>query len=236
VAPALHRPQPVPRECTDIAVACLALGEVRPRIDRWPDERWEPMLAILGRLISAYQRNDFASFLALRGTDLDFAAGEHAGRLGELRRLCGELGIPASELPDDWVGTLAAFWRGYYREPAVARFVPEAARVELHEEGLRGGSLAAWERTFESFRDRLSGRHLQHRLMIPHRRTIERVAAAALGLCWLDVDLGFEGRDAASGRLVTRFVWDAQEEEWFLHRAATVYDDGDRFDRRHLVL
>ena len=232
---AIPRPSAaLPRECSDHAVACLALGEVAPPLERWPEARWHPIVDLLGRLIAAYQRTDFDSFLALHGPDLSFAAREQTGSLDELRQLCAEVGLTEGELPRDWLGTLGAFWRAYYREPPVAQFVPELARVELHDEGLQGLPLETWESSFESVRDRQRGRFIQHRLMVPHRRSIERIAADSGELCWLDVDLGFEGR-GGRGRLVARFVLDGVLDEWFLHDAATVYSGGDRIER-HLIL
>jgi hypothetical protein len=232
-------PRPLPQEYLDLSVACLAFGEVRPPLPELSDGELNAMIELLGRLLHAYERRDFDSFLALRSGDLEFAARVQREHLDELRTFCTELGVDARRLSSDWVELLRAYWDAYYVEPPVARFLPEASAVALYRQGLGRHTLADWARHYEELCARRPGPSIRHRLMVPHRRSIERVAADAGDLCWLDVELGFEASEAnggGTGRLIARFVWDGRAEEWFLHRATTVLDGELRADRRHLVL
>jgi hypothetical protein len=238
VAPVrLPEPAPLPRETVDLAVACLAAGELRPPLAELSDGELGELVAIVARLLRAYAHGEFASFLALRANDLAHAARARRDDVEELRGFCLNLGVSADELADDWTGLFEAFWRAYYRDAApIALVRPEQSLVVLHREGLQTRSLAAWEREFEALCSGPPGTRIDHRLVVPHRRSIERVAADFGGLRWLDVQLGFEAHDAVDGRLIARFVWDGAMREWFLHRASTFFDGELRDDRRYLVL
>lgn len=231
-----HRAQPLAPEVVGMAVACIGAGEVRPALSELSDGELAGIVEIVGRLIGAYGHGDFDSFLALRAGDVAFASQAQRGHVEELRSFCLELGLPRSDLPGDWNGLLRAYWRAYYVEAPVARFLPEGSIVDLHREGLGARSLASWDRDFEALLEARPGFRLDHRLAIPHRRSMERVAADAGGLAWLDLQLGFEAHDGNRGGLVARFVWDGVLQEWFLRRASTIHDGEPRDDRRHLVL
>lgn len=231
-----HRARPLGREVVDLAVACIGAGEVRPPVAELSDAELDGIAEIVARLISAYGHADFDSFLALRARDSAFAAGAQRERVEDLRSFCLELGLAPSELPGDWAGLLRAYWSAYYVEPPVARFLPELSVIDLHREGLGARSIASWDRDFEALHGARAGFRLDHRLAIPHRRSIERVAADSGGLPWLDLQLGFETSDGSRGWLIARFVWDGALQEWFLHRATTILDGELREDRRHLVL
>lgn len=224
------------QEAVDLAVACIGAGEMRPAIAELTDRELDSMVTILARLISAYGSGDFDSFLALRSSDLEFAGRAQRGHLEELRSVCVELGLDPERLPGDWIGLLRSYWAAYYAEAPVARFLPEASVLELHEEGLGERTTSAWDAEFDAACAELPGFRLQHRLVVPHRRSIEDVAADPGILCWFDLRLGFEAHDGGTGRLIARFVWDGALQEWFLHRATTVLDGEVRDDRRHLVL
>jgi hypothetical protein len=216
-------------------VACLALGELRPGLAELSDPDLEALVEILARLVGAYERGDFESFLALRVGDLATAARMRSADLESLRAIARELAIPLEELRGDWIDVLGAFWEHYYARPPVARFVPEGARIELREEALDGRSLESWNDSFEALRDRVPGPWIQHELAIPHRRAIGQVARAVGPLRWIDIELPFETHEGLAARLVARFVWDGVVREWFLHDAASVYSPGDR-SQRHLIL
>ena len=226
-------PSPAPRELLDLGVACLATGEVQPAVSELSDEDLEAIVEILARLIGAYERADFASFLALRAGDLEGVGERRAGDLESLRSLARELRVPKRELDADFLGVLESFWDAYYESSPVARFQPEETRIELRSDGL--GSLESWEASFVALRDRIPGPWIRHELVVPHRRDIERVARDAGALRWLDLELGFETREGSRARLVARFVWDGALREWYLHDAVSVYAVGDR-SRRHLIL
>lgn len=230
-----RRAAPLPREYLDRGMDCLAMGEVRPPLAELSDAELVTMAELIGRLLHAYERGDFDSFLALRAGDLEFAALARREDLGQLRELARELGTPREELPGDWPHTLAAFWSGYYQRPPVARFCPERTRVALHPEGLRGRDLESLAGSFAALRDRFAQPWIQHQLAVPHRRDIARVARDSGPLEWLDVELGFETYQGKAGHLLVRFVWDGVLHEWFVHAAATVYEQGDR-PERHLIL
>lgn len=223
-------------ELVELALGCLGAGEVRPALAALTDAELDEIVVILARLIGAYAHGDFESFLALRAGDLAFAAHARRDDVGELASFCRQLGIPAAELPDDWNGLVASYWRAYYVTLPIARIRPEASVVELHREGLQARPLDAWERAFEALCAGREGQRTNHRLVIPHRRPIERVAADYGALRWLDLQLGFEAPDGAEGLLIVRFVWDGAVQEWFLHRATTILDGEHRDERRLLVL
>ncbi len=228
-------PAPLSRELRDLALDCLAAGSVRPGLAELSEAELEGLAEIVGRLLGAYGRGDFDAFLALRAGDLESGAERRAGDLDVLRELGRELELPPAQLDGDWLGALGSFWGAYYERPAVARFVPEKTRVELHAEGLGARALESWQRSFEAFRGRPNGPWITHELCVPHRRGLEQVARDAGPLCWLDLELGFETQEGLAARLVTRFVWDGVLREWFLHEAVSVYAAGDR-SRRHLIL
>jgi hypothetical protein len=229
------RPVELSGAATDLAVSCLALGTVVPPIDELTLSELEAVVTIVARLAHAYQQGSFDSFLALRAGDLEFAEEQHADDVEDLRGLCRELGLDPAEIPDGWIGALHAFWSAYYVEPPLVAFVPEAARVALHARESPGED-GSWARSFEELHQRVPGATILHRLMVPHRRSLDEVSAPEGRLTWIDLDLAFEARVPPSGRLVARFVWDAAASEWFLERAATVYEDGVDADRRCLVL
>jgi hypothetical protein len=208
---------------------------VRPALSELPDADLDALVQIVARLIGAYERADFDSFLALRAGDLAGVGERRAGDLEALRALGRELRIPERELRAGWIGVLARFWDAYYERAPVARFLPEETRVELHSEGLGERSLGSWEESFAALRDRVRGPWIQHDLVVPHRRAIEEIALDAGPLRWIDLELGFETRAGSHARLVARFVQDNGEKEWYLHAAATVYTVGDRSER-HLIL
>jgi len=228
-------PGPLPRELSDLAVACLASGEVRPALAELSDADLAAIVEIVARLIGAYERADFNSFLALRAGDLENASRRRSGDVESLRGLARELAVPPEELRGGWVEVLERFWNSYYDRPPILRFVPEGTRIELHSEGLGGRSLETWSASFEDLRDRVPGPWIQHELTVPHRRETERVARDSGPLRWVDLELPFETHGGLGARLVARFVWDGVLREWFLQDAATVYADGDR-SQRHLIL
>jgi hypothetical protein len=228
------RPRDLPPGVRDRALACLAMGTLRPEIAELTDRELEDVVEILGRLIDGYENREFDSFLALRAGDLDAANRTEIGRLGELRGFCAALGVDSAR-PSDWRGALEAYWHAYYREGPAALFEPEASDVELHREQALG-SFEAWEAGFDALVGARPGARLDHHPSVPHRRSAARLANEAGELRWLDVQLAFRASDGAGGRLITRFVWDAPEQEWFLHRATTIHDEGSREDRLHLVL
>jgi len=224
-----------PRELCDLAVACLACGEVRPAVSELADEDLDALVGIVARLIGAYERMDFGSFLALRTGDLESVGERRAGDLEALRTVARDLRIPEADLATDWLGVLARFWAAYYERTPVAHFLPEETRIELHGEGLGVRSLESWEESFVALRDRVEGPWIQHALVVPHRRDIGRIASDAGPLRWIDLELGFETREGSRARVLARFVHDGALEEWYLHAAATVYTAGDRSER-HLIL
>ncbi len=228
-------PPPLAREVRDLAVDCLASGTVRPEVAALSDEDFEAVATILGRLIAAYGQGDYGSFLALRAGDIADGSRQRAGDVEGLRDLGRALAIPPERMPQDWVAALGVFWEAYYERPAIARFVPERTRVELHGDGLGARSLESWERSFTALRDRLPGSWIRHELSLPHRRGLEQVARDAGPLRWLDLELAFETHEGGEARLVVRFVRDALLREWFLHDAASIYPKGDRSER-HLIL
>jgi hypothetical protein len=229
------QPGPLSRELSDRAVDCLATGEVRPTLAELSEADLGSIVAIVARLIGAYERADFASFLALRAGDVPGVAERRAGDLESLRALARELRVPEKELDADLIGVLECFWDAYYDGTPVARFAPEETRIELHGDGLGGRSLESWEESFVALCNRVPGPWIRHELVVPHRRNIERVACDAGPLRWLDLELGFETREGSRARLVARFVWDGALREWYLHDAASVYAVGDR-SQRHLIL
>lgn len=228
-------PRPLPRELCDLAVDCLAAGRVQPALTELSEAEFAGLVEIVARLLAAYGRGDFDSFLALRAGDLESAAERRVGELRVLRELGHELELPAELLSGDWIAALGGFWHAYYECPAVAGFVPGGTRVELHAEGLGARSLESWRHSFEAFRGHPSGPWIRHELCVPHRRGLEQVARDSGPLRWLDLELAFETQEGLGARLVTRFVWDGVLREWFLHEAASVYAGEDR-SRRHLIL
>jgi len=231
----VYLPRPLPREASDLAVACLASGEVRPPVSGLSDADFAAIVEIVARLILAYEHADFDSFLALRAGDVDSVGKRRAGDLESLRALGRELRIPEEKLDGDWVGVLASFWDAYYQRSPVARFLPEETRVVFQLDGIGGWSLESWEASFAALRDRVPGPWIQHDLVVPHRRAVERIADDEDCLRWIDLDLGFETRAGTRARLVARFVRDGAVQEWYLHAAASVYTAGDRSER-HLIL
>lgn len=227
---------PLDRAHLELGLACLAEGEVQPGLAELSDADLLALAGIVGRLLHAYQGGAFESFLALRLSDLAHAAEARAGDAWQLQGFVRELGGDAPDLERcGWVEALRRYWAAYYVEPPVARFLPERTVARLYREGLGARSLADWERSFEALRARAGGSSIQHELAIPHRRDLERVARDAGPLRWLDLELAFETRCGAAGRLLARFVWDAALGEWFLQAAATVYASGARVER-HLIL
>jgi hypothetical protein len=238
--PAAHASTPsvasLPADQFDRGIACLASGVVQPSLSELSEADLRAVAGIIGRLLHSYENGAFESFLALRASDLEFAAEARAGDLWQAREFVRELGNQEPDLEEcGWVETMRRYWASYYAEPPVASFLLERSAVRLHREGLGARSLEDWQHSFEALRDREPGPTIQHELVIPHRREIERVARDSGRLQWLDLELPFEARPGGGGRLVTRFVWDAANHEWFLHAAATVYANGARVER-HLIL
>ncbi|HEX6884509.1 MAG TPA: hypothetical protein VF530_14125 [Planctomycetota bacterium] len=227
---------PLERAHLELGLACLAEGELQPALAELADADLVVLAGLVGRLLHAYQEGAFESFLALRLPDLEHAAEVRAGDAWQVQGFVRELGGELENLERcGWVESLRRYWAAYYAHPPVARFLPERTVARLHREGLGARSLADWERSFEALRERAGGASIQHELVIPHRREIERVARDAGPLQWLDLELAFETRCGAAGRLLARFVWDAVLREWFLQAATTVYEQGARVER-HLIL
>lgn len=236
-APPRFHPLPLTPEARDYAVSALALGELTPPIEALADAELERLVELVARVVQAYAKGDFGAFLALRAGDLEFAQRAQQHRVGELRLLGRELGLEEQDVPADWLGALGAFWRAYYHQPPVARFLPESIKVELHAHEPTGDD-ADWWSAFEAMRDRRAGFVVEHRLMIPHRRALDEITREERTLSWTDLELEFETRAGPSGRLVARFVRDPAADEWFLHRAVTVHD-GERLpevERCQLIL
>jgi hypothetical protein len=226
----------LPKEALERGLACLAAGRVEPPLDELSEPELLQLAGLIGRLLHAYEEGAFESFLALRAADLEFAAGARQADLWQVQSLVRELGHDAADLEDcGWLESLRRFWRAYYVEPPVARFHYELSAAHLHREGLGGRSLEDWAASFEALREHEGGPAIEHRLVVAHRREIERVASDAGPLAWLDLELPFEARMGDAGRLLTRFVWDSHHREWFLHAATTVYAIGARVER-HLIL
>lgn len=219
----------------DLALACVGSGAVAPGLDTFSAAELDQLVEILARLIAAYEGRDFDSFLALRAGDLDSVARAQAHRLEDLRELGRALRMPARDLEGDWLAVLERYWQVYYTQAPIARVVPEATRVALHREGLQGADVDEWERAFERLAHSEPTPAILHHPTVPHRRSIERVAADARPLAWLDLEVGFETHAAESGRLIVRFVWDAAEREWFLHRAATTGTTGSESNRQFIL-
>ncbi len=228
-------PAPVPREYPDRAVDCLVWGEVDPPLSALAEPELDSIVAILARMLHAYEKADFGSFLALRRDDLEHARGCRASGVEELRRLSLELGVPAQAVPEDWIGALEVFWKAYYERPPVARFVPESTRLQLHR-GVRVEDLGDWQEAFDQASAALAGPRIEHRLVIPHRSGLAALAAGPAGLTWMDLELGFESCDGVPGHLLVRFVQDGGA--WFLQRAFTVYAESATFEspRCQLIL
>jgi hypothetical protein len=225
---------PLPEEALECGLACLAAGRVEPPLDELSEPELLQLAGLIGRLLHAYEEGAFESFLALRAADLEFAAEARQADLWQVRSLVRELGHASLDLEDcGWVESLRRFWKAYYAEPPVARFLYERSTAHLHREGLGGRSLEDWAASFEALGK--GGPAIEHRLVVAHRREIERVASDAGPLQWLDLELPFEARTGDAGRLLTRFVWDSHHREWFLHAATTVYAIGARVER-HLIL
>lgn len=238
-APPVHpQPRPVARPLVDLAVACLALGRVEPPLEQLSGPELDDAVEILARLIAAYGERDFDSFLALRAADLAHAEARRRDQADELRALCIALGRRPDGLPSSWRGLLEAYWTAYYVEAPVARFRPEETVLAFLRaaQASAPAELEAWEAGFERLCAERQGFRLDHRPVVPHRRSLERVVREARALRWLDLQLAYDAHDGAAGWLIARFVWDARVEEWFLHRATTVLDGELRDDRRHLVL
>ena len=227
--------QPLTPVLRDLAVDCLAAGTVRPAVAELAELDLEALVEIVGRLLDAYGNGDFDSFLALHSGDLAHADERRAGDVQALRAFGRELAPSAARVEEGWSVSLRAFWSAYYERPAVARFLPEHTRVELHAEGLGARSLASWRESFVALRDRAPGAWIQHELCVPHRRSLEQVARDSGPLRWLDLELHFETHAGLAARLLTRFVWDGVALEWFLQDAATIYAARDR-SQRHLIL
>jgi hypothetical protein len=233
---ARHHARPLEREIVDLAASCLGAGAVQPPVGELTDAELGALVEILGRLIGAYARRDFDSYLALRAGDLEHAERVQSERRDELRGLCIELGRRSETLPLGWRALLGAYWEAYYRaEAPVARFRPESTVLVLHRER-PSAPLAEWEAEFEALVVQHPGARVRHRMMMPHGRPLEDVAGDPPTLTWVDLQLAYDAHDGAAGWLIARFVWDARMEEWFLHRATTVLDGELRDDRRHLVL
>jgi len=227
---------PLDRAYLELGLACLAEGELQPALAELDDAELVVLAGIVGRLLHAYQEGAFESFLALRLPDLAHAAEARAGDAWQVHELVRELGGDAAGLERcGWVESLRRYWTAYYGEPPVTRFLPELTAARLYRAGLGARSLADWERSFEARCERAGGAAIRHQLVIPHRRDIERVARDAGPLQWLDLQLAFETRTGAAGRLLARFVWDAVLGEWFLQAATSVYASGARVER-HLIL
>lgn len=230
-------PPAVPQAFRDLGVACLAMGRVSPPVDELSDPCIEAVVELLGRLMHAYGAADFGSFLALRANDLERAVETSGISIQALRDLGRELGVREHDLEGDWLAVLETYWSAYYGAgPPIVRFVPEETSVEVHDEGLLGRTTEDWQRAFDALRDRTKGPWIEHNLVVPHRRSLARVAADVGPLRWIDVDLVFESASAIPARLVARFVWDGVESEWFLQRAVTVFRYGEREVERHLIL
>jgi hypothetical protein len=227
---------PPPAEDVDLALACLGMGTVEPPVDQLSDDDLQTIVSVVARLVGAYARRDFSAFLALRERNLAFAETANLWRLPELRVQCLNLGAREEALPSDWWGLLGSYWQAYYSEAPVARFLPEATVIELHDRPLEVEEIETWEQEFRESCARHEGARLRHHLMAPHRRPLRAIARETGTLRWLDFTLRFEAHDAAPGWLVVRFVWDGREEEWFLHRATSVVDGELGDDRRDLVL
>ena len=134
-------PRALPRELHDLGVACLASGEVRPAVSELSDAELAAIVEIIARLIGAYERADFDSFLALRAGDLESATERRSRDLESLRTIAQEMAIPPEKLRGDWIGVLASFWGAYYDRPPITRFLPEETRIARRPTGAEWRSL-----------------------------------------------------------------------------------------------
>ena len=221
---------PLPLVDRDLAVGCLAVGQVAPPLDEWSDEELDRIVAIVARLQRSYSQADFEAFLALRSGGLAQAHRVDEHRVAEMRALALRLGA-ADEVPDDWIGALRSFWEAYYEWPPVARWLPEMTRCLLRERNLDHESLVEWNTSFVNLRDELSfcesgkqlteGLYVDHKLTLSHPRSPAALVLQQARLRWFDLVLGFETPEGAEGRLLVRFVLDPIADEWFLQRAAS---------------
>lgn len=225
----------IPTAYEDVAVACLALGDVAPPLAEIDARELDSIVATLARMLGAYEHADFETFADWRRADLAFAAQSRAGRVEELRAIARELGVRSEDVPQDWVGALATFWSAYYVRPPLAHVVAESARLRVVREDV---DAEAWEASFDALRDAIDGQRIEHHLAIPHRRSVSEVRRAARALTWMDFAVRFETHAGETGRLLCRFVWDETDDDWFLHRAVTAYPrrSGNVPDRRNFIL
>lgn len=216
-------------------VACLTLGDVSPALDRLGEARAESVVSTLAAVLESYQRADFDAFSWWHHADLEFAAERQREHVDELRRLARELDDRSADVPDDWLGALRSFWIAYYDRPPIATIRPETAYFRLGEGAVE---LDAWDASFDAARDALDGHRIEHHLVIPHRRTVAQLRERVGALSWMDFAVSYETPEGLPGRLLGRFVWDAVDSEWFLHRAVTVHSKGFEMvsDRRNLIL
>lgn len=236
-APRRSSAQPViPSVYEDVAVSCLALGEVTPPLAEIDGQALESIVATLARMLGAYQHADFQAFLDGRRADLAFASLSRADRVEELRATVRELGVRGEDVPHDWVGALAVFWSAYYARPPLAHVVAESARLVVARDD--PAEVVAWESSFDALRDAIEGQRIEHHLAVPHRRSVSEVRRVAGTLTWMEFSVRFETPDGETGRLLCRFVWDEADTDWFLHRAVTAYPQrsGNVPDRRNFIL
>lgn len=224
-APVSHRdPQiPILDEDEDLAVACLVWGELMPGFEELSDQQLDVCIRVITRVLSSYGRADFDAFLALRAADLEAAQLSQTSKTESFRDLARQLGVEEEVIPHTWLGALRSFWKAYYAEPPVARWIPEVTRV--HHGASSTAELAGWEESFEDLRALLSGSVLEHHLVVPHRASLDALIATETSAQWFDLVLGYETRQLESGRLLARFVRIGDEtNEWFLHRAVTALE------------
>lgn len=207
----------------DLAVACLVTGSCDPPFEALTVREQDDVLESLGRTLHAYGAPSFASFLALRRRDLSHARWARAEDVEVLLGHARRLGVPVTG-DEDWLEALEAFWYAYYARPPVARWLPERASVTLGELGAPSEeALAAWEEDYERRLVATGLPTVEATLAVPHRRTLVQSLGLASALRWIEIQLAFESTCDEPMRLWMRFAHDTVGEEWFLHRATTLY-------------
>lgn len=185
------------------------------------DAQLEKMISGIDRFLKTYASADFDSFAQWHRNDLEFASQAKVKDAQQLRaRMSGIMGIPGSLIPLEWIPVTKLYWEKLYAAGAPLKGIdPASASIFAGE--FRGTELPDLEAAYEDAKVS----HSLHTLAVPHRRSLQELQASGAPLIWFTFRAKYQFRDGGAGRdVILRFVWDAQDQDWFLEGAASTFN------------
>lgn len=213
-------------------------GHIRAELDRYlmlelhedlSPEAEEALRAKLTAFLRAYAGTDFARYLEFRPREQMCALSDP-----RLKSALAAWSAQLGPVPTETAGFMETAWRMYVAEgmgPARPGAVIDAVnwrscRAIVHRLEERNVVLAEWDEMSPGeshLRQSLgttSREAVMLRVAVPNAVSATELVKRDGGILWADFDLACRARDAPARRLVLRFVWDCDGQDWLpLHAA-----------------